>query len=68
MARKRRWFENMEATFATGTFARIEAVLKFTEDRTDFVRKAVEREIRRRERPTVEEQAVEGIASEQWAP
>jgi len=50
MARKRRWFENMEATFATGTFARIEAVLRFTEDRTDFVRKAVEREINRRQR------------------
>jgi hypothetical protein len=39
----------MVARFAAGTFARIEAVLGKTEDRTDFVRSAVERELRHRE-------------------
>jgi hypothetical protein len=39
----------MIARFAAGTFARIEAVLAEDEDRTDFVREAVEREIKRRE-------------------
>jgi hypothetical protein len=40
----------MQARFPEGTFARIEAVMQADEDRTDFVRDAVEREIRRRER------------------
>jgi hypothetical protein len=48
----------MVARFAAGTFGRIEAVLDDDEDRTDFVRKAVERELRRRER-----KAVRGTAS-----
>ena len=39
----------MVARFAAGRFARIEAVLAETEDRTDFVRAAVERELARRE-------------------
>ena len=39
----------MIARFAAGTFTRIEAVLAEDEDRTDFVREAVEREIKRRE-------------------
>jgi hypothetical protein len=59
MGRKRRWYENMEARFPKGTFARIEAVLMFVEARTDFIRIAVEREISRRERQTVEERAHE---------
>lgn len=50
MGRKKRWAEDMVARFPAGTFARIEAVLEEKEDRTDFVREAVEREIRRRER------------------
>jgi hypothetical protein len=61
MARKRRWFENMEARFAEGTFARIEAVLTFAEDRTDFIRVAVEREIKRRKKLTVEQRAREAV-------
>ena len=55
MGRIRRWHENMEARFVEGTFKRIEAVLNKTEDRTDFVREAVEREIERRENLAVRE-------------
>ena len=40
----------MQARFPEGTFDRIEAVLAEAEDRTDFVREAVERELKRRER------------------
>lgn len=50
MGRKKRWAEDMQARFAEGTFDRIEAVLIEGEDRTDFVREAVERELKRRER------------------
>jgi hypothetical protein len=49
MAPKRKWAEDMQARFPRGTFARIAAVLGRTEDRTDFVREAVERELQRRE-------------------
>jgi hypothetical protein len=49
MARKRKWVEDTVARFAEGTFARIATVLGKTEDRTDFIREAVEREIVRRE-------------------
>ena len=39
----------MQARFKKGTFKRIKAVLKEREERTDFVREAVERELKRRE-------------------
>lgn len=39
----------MQARFPEGTFARIAAVLSESEDRTDFVRQAVEAELERRE-------------------
>jgi hypothetical protein len=39
----------MQARFPAGTFERIGQVIRDTEDRTDFVRLAVERELRRRE-------------------
>jgi len=52
MGRKQKWTENTTARFAEGTFARIEAVLGKTEDRTDFLREAVEREIARRAEAT----------------
>lgn len=52
MGRKKRWAEDMQARFEEGTFDRIEAVLGEGEDRTDFVREAVERELKRRERKT----------------
>ncbi len=50
MGRKKQWAEDMQARFPEGTFDRIEAVLEDGEDRTAFVRAAVERELKRRER------------------
>lgn len=50
MGRTKRWAEDMQARFPEGTFERIEAVLEDSEDRTDFVRVAVERELKRREK------------------
>lgn len=50
MGRKKMWAEDMQARFPAGTFERIEAALEDGEDRTDFVRQAVERELKRRER------------------
>lgn len=50
MGRKKRWSEDMQARFPEGTFERIAVVLKETEDRTEFVRIAVENELKRRER------------------
>lgn len=50
MGRKKLWTDDMQARFPAGTFDRIEAVLEEPEDRTDFVRLAVERELKRRER------------------
>lgn len=44
------WSEDMQARFPAGTFERIDEVLEEDEDRTDFVRQAVERELKRRER------------------
>jgi hypothetical protein len=53
MGRTKRWAEDMQARFPEGTFDRIEAVLEDSEDRTDFVRVAVEKELKRRERKGV---------------
>ena len=50
MGRKKRWSEDMVARFEAGTFDRMDAVREDGEDRTDFVREAVERELKRRER------------------
>jgi hypothetical protein len=50
VGRKKRWSEDMQARFPEGTFERINAVLEDGEDRTDFVREAVEKELKRRER------------------
>jgi hypothetical protein len=52
VGRKKRWAEDMQARFPAGTFERIGAVLRDREDRTDFVREAVERELKHRERLT----------------
>jgi hypothetical protein len=49
VGRKKRWSEDMQARFPKGTFERIEAILGEGEDRTDFVRAAVQRELERRE-------------------
>ncbi len=40
----------MAAGFPPGTFGRIDASLDLAETRTDFIRDAVERELKRRER------------------
>ena len=50
MGRKKMWSEDMVARFPEGTFDRMDAVREDGEDRTDFVREAVERELKRRER------------------
>jgi hypothetical protein len=50
MGRKKRWHDVMGAKFPAGTFDRIAEVLGEDEDRTDFVRLAVEREIERRQK------------------
>lgn len=42
--------EQYPAKFPEGTLARISAVLEGKEKRSDFIRSAVERELRRRER------------------
>ena len=57
MGRKKLWAEDMQARFPPGTFDRIEAVLTEDEDRTDFVRAAVEREIKRRSHKTASVQS-----------
>ena len=49
MGRQKRWTEEMQARFAEGTFASIAAVLYDGEDRTDFVRAAVRKEVARRQ-------------------
>ncbi len=50
MARPKKFVEYMVARFAVGTFARVTAVLRSGEDRADFVREAVDRELTQRER------------------
>jgi len=50
VGRKKTNFEQMPARFPDGTFERIDAVLEPGENRTDFLRQAVEREIKRREK------------------
>jgi hypothetical protein len=50
MGRTKKWSEDMQARFPEGTFDRIDAVLADGEERTAFVREAVERELKRRER------------------
>jgi hypothetical protein len=50
VGRKKRWHEVMGAPFPKGTFARMDAVRDDKEDRTDFIRTAVERELKRREK------------------
>lgn len=47
--RRKKFEEVMVARFLKGTFRKIRRVLRPDEDRTDFVRAAVAREIERRE-------------------
>jgi hypothetical protein len=50
VGRKKTNFEQMPGRFPDGTFVRIDAVLIDGETRADFIRAAVERELKRRER------------------
>jgi len=49
VGRKKRWHEIMGAPFPRGTFARMDAVRAKGESKTDLIRVAVERELKRRE-------------------
>lgn len=49
MGRPKLNFENMPGRFPEGTFARIDAVRREGENRSDFLKAAVEAEIKRRE-------------------
>jgi metal-responsive CopG/Arc/MetJ family transcriptional regulator len=49
MGRPKLNFDLMPGRFPEGTFARMDKVRREAETRTDFVREAVEREIKRRE-------------------
>lgn len=49
MGRKLRYPEKMIAALPPGTFERMASVLRESEDKTDLVREAVERELARRE-------------------
>lgn len=51
MGRPKLNFDLMPGRFPEGTFARMDAVRDDGETRTAFVQAAVEREIKRRERP-----------------
>jgi hypothetical protein len=50
VGRKKRWHEVMGTPFPKGTFERMRAVREKVETKTDFVRRAVERELKRREK------------------
>jgi len=49
MGRKKLWHQRTAVKFPQGTFERIAAVLQKLEVRMDFIRNAVERELKRRE-------------------
>ena len=51
MGRTKLWTDVTQSRFPEGTFKRIAAVLDVDEDRTDFIREAVERELKRRAVP-----------------
>jgi hypothetical protein len=48
--RPRQWHEDMMARFSEGTFARMDAVRRPHEARTEFIREAVDRELKRRDK------------------
>jgi predicted DNA-binding protein len=48
MARPKNFVEQFPARFPEGTFERMKAALREGEDRADFIREAVERELKRR--------------------
>ena len=50
MGRAKKWHENVNLTLPAGAKARMDALLEEREDRLDLIRKAIEREMSRRER------------------
>jgi len=58
----RLWHEEMTARFARGTFARMRAVLRKHESKTDLVRGAIEAELQKREEEQRRERAVARVA------
>ena len=60
VGRKRINDEQMPARLPAGTFARMDSVLEQGEKRSDLLRGAVERELRRRERQKLSKAAEEG--------
>jgi hypothetical protein len=60
VGRRQRWFEAAEARLPAGTLARIKAVLRAKEYQTDFLWKAIERELVRREKATKKKKAAPG--------
>jgi hypothetical protein len=50
VGRKKQWTERIQLPMADGTTARIDVLLADDEVRLDFIREAIEREIKRRER------------------
>lgn len=50
MGRKKLWAENVNLTLPAGAKARMDAALEEGEDRLDLIRKAIERELKRREK------------------
>jgi len=50
VGRKKQWTERIQLPMAEGTTARIDALLADDEARLDFIREAIDREIKRRER------------------
>lgn len=50
VGRKKQWTERIQLPLAEGTTERIDALLADDEVRLDFIREAIEREIKRRSR------------------
>jgi cytochrome c5 len=50
VGRKKQWTERIQLPLAEGTTARIDSMLANGEVRLDFIRAAIEREIKRRQR------------------
>ena len=50
MGRKKQWTERIQLPLAEGTTDRIDSLLEDSEVRLDFIRAAIDREIKRRER------------------
>lgn len=56
LGRPQQWAERTPVRFAEGTFGRITMVLRDDEDRSDFIRLAVNREVERREAEAIGQQ------------